>query len=91
MKRYERYATEIAEMIGSGVLQPGERLPSVRKASTQRRISPATVFEAYYLLEARGLIHARARSGYYVSDRLQSGKLEASRPSQRSSSACTSG
>lgn len=84
MKRYERYAAEIAEMIDSGTLRAGERLPSVRQASTQRRISPATVFEAYYLLEARGLIHARARSGYYVSDRLQPSAPETSKPRQRS-------
>jgi DNA-binding transcriptional MocR family regulator len=66
MKLYERYAAEIAELIRTQVLRPGERLPSVRQARLARRISPATVFEAYYLLEARGLIHARPRSGYYV-------------------------
>jgi DNA-binding transcriptional MocR family regulator len=38
----------------------------VRQASASRRISASTVFEAYYLLEARGLTHARPRSGYYV-------------------------
>ncbi|MBB6094623.1 DNA-binding transcriptional MocR family regulator [Povalibacter uvarum] len=90
MKRYERYAAEIAEMIDKGVLRPGERLPSVRHASTQRRISPATVFEAYYLLEARGLIHARARSGYYVSERLQSRAPQTSRPKQRSAAVAIS-
>ncbi|MBK1615550.1 GntR family transcriptional regulator [Rubrivivax gelatinosus] len=67
MKRYEQYAEEIAELIRTGVLRAGDRLPSVRQASSSRRISPATVFEAYYRLEARGLIQARPRSGYYVS------------------------
>jgi DNA-binding transcriptional MocR family regulator len=67
LKRYERYADEIATLIRRQTLRPGDRLPSVRQASASRRISPATVFEAYYLLEARGLIHARPRSGYYVS------------------------
>jgi DNA-binding transcriptional MocR family regulator len=66
MKRYEQYADEIGELIRTQVLRPGDRLPSVRQASTSRRISPSTVFEAYYLLEARGLIQARPRSGYYV-------------------------
>lgn len=32
-----------------------------------RGVSPSTVFQAYYLLEARGLIEARPRSGYFVS------------------------
>jgi DNA-binding transcriptional MocR family regulator len=66
MKRYERYADEISELIRTQALRPGERLPSVRQASASRGISPATVFSAYYLLEDRGLIHARPRSGYYV-------------------------
>lgn len=70
MKRYERHADAIAQLIHSGALRPGDRVPSVREASRTRGISPSTVFEAYYLLEAQGLIHARPRSGYYVSTRL---------------------
>ncbi|UCV00915.1 PLP-dependent aminotransferase family protein [Acidovorax radicis] len=70
MKRYERHADAIAQLIHSGALRPGDRVPSVREASRTRGISPSTVFEAYYLLEAQGLIHARPRSGYYVSARL---------------------
>ena len=69
MKRYEVLADEIAQSIRSGVMKPGDRLPSVRQASANRAVSPSTVFEAYYLLEARGLIRARERSGYYVIDR----------------------
>ena len=39
------------------------------QASAARKLSPATIFQAYYRLEAQGLIESRARSGYYVSDR----------------------
>ena len=67
MKRYEALAQEIAESIAHGQLRPGDRVPSVREASRSRGVSPSTVFEAYYLLEARGLIEARPRSGYFVS------------------------
>jgi DNA-binding transcriptional MocR family regulator len=66
MKRYEALAQEVAESIANGRLRPGERVPSVREASRSRGVSPSTVFEAYYLLEARGLIEARPRSGYFV-------------------------
>ena len=66
MKRYEALAEEIAQSIRTGVMALGDRLPSVRQASASRSVSPSTVFEAYYLLEARGLIRARERSGYYV-------------------------
>jgi DNA-binding transcriptional MocR family regulator len=72
MKRYERYAQEIANLIRTQTLRPGDRLPSVRQASASRKISPATVFAAYYLLEDQGLIVARARSGYYVKPQAQS-------------------
>ncbi len=66
MKRYEQLAEDIARSIQEGVLARGERLPSVREASAKRKVSPSTVFQAYYLLEARGLISARERSGYFV-------------------------
>ncbi|WP_291519129.1 PLP-dependent aminotransferase family protein [Acidovorax sp.] len=66
MKRYEQLAGDIAESIANGTLPPGARLPSVRQTSDSRGVSPSTVFQAYYLLEGRGLIQARPRSGYYV-------------------------
>nr|WP_024308945.1 GntR family transcriptional regulator MpaR [Pseudomonas sp. P818] len=66
MKRYEKFADEIAALIRTGVLGPGEKVPSVRHASRTYGVSPSTVFQAYYLLEDRGLIQARARSGYFV-------------------------
>ncbi|VTU16445.1 aminotransferase-like domain-containing protein [Variovorax sp. RA8] len=77
MKLYERCANEIAELIRTGMLRPGDRLPSVRATSAARGLSRSTVFEAYYLLETRGLIEARPRSGYYVKTGLAHTKLEA--------------
>jgi DNA-binding transcriptional MocR family regulator len=69
MKKYESLAADIEALIASGTIQPGERLPSVRQTITARHLSPSTVFEAYYLLEARGLVEARPRSGYFVKGR----------------------
>lgn len=54
MKRYEKFAADISEMIRSGVLPAGEKVPSVRVASRTYSVSPATVFKAYYLLEDKG-------------------------------------
>jgi len=67
MKRYEALAHEIAQSIATGQLRSGDRLGSVRETSKSRGVSPSTVFEAYYQLEARGLIEAKPRSGYFVS------------------------
>lgn len=63
---YEQLADALAQRILDGHLQPGERLPSVRQACAQAQVSPATVFQAYDVLEGRGLIEARPRSGFYV-------------------------
>lgn len=71
MKRYEQFAEEVAALIRQGVLAAGERIPSVRQASRHYGISHSTVFQAYYLLENRGLIKARARSGYFVLEHAQ--------------------
>ncbi|MGY0620112.1 aminotransferase-like domain-containing protein [Lysobacter sp. A378] len=66
MTLYQALADDIAESIHQGLLKPGDRLQSVRQTSAARKVSPATVFQAYYLLEARGLVESRPRSGYYV-------------------------
>lgn len=64
--KYEQVAADITHLIESGTFRPGERIPSVRQLSRQRKISISTVLQAYYLLEARGLIEARPQSGFYV-------------------------
>lgn len=64
--RYEELASFITELVGSGTLAPGARVPSLRQITWQRRISLSTALQAYRLLEDRGLIEARPQSGYYV-------------------------
>ena len=63
---YESVASEISTLINSGTLGPGDRVPSVRRLSQQKRVSISTVLQAYAVLENRGLIEARPQSGYYV-------------------------
>lgn len=65
-KLYEAVAGHVAALIESGTLRPGERTPSVRRLRQQLAVSTATVMEAYRLLESRGLVRARPRSGYFV-------------------------
>lgn len=67
---YENVADSISVLIASGTLRPGERVPSVRRLSTQKRVSVSTVLRAYEVLETRGLIEARPNAGYYVRPRL---------------------
>jgi len=77
---YEQVADRIHSLIKEGTLQPGDRLPSVRKLKAQLSVSVSTVMEAYRLLEDRGLICARPQSGYYV-------KLAIARPPEPAQSA----
>ncbi len=68
VKLYEELAGHISGLIQDGTLRSGERVPSVRDVVRERRVSPATAMRAYQLLESRGLIETRPRSGYYVSE-----------------------
>jgi DNA-binding transcriptional MocR family regulator len=63
---YEQVASELAELIRKGTFRTGERIPSVRQMSQQRKISITTVLQAYMLLENQGLIETRPQSGFYV-------------------------
>ncbi|MEW6340730.1 MAG: PLP-dependent aminotransferase family protein [Paraburkholderia sp.] len=85
MKRYEKLAEDIETLIHQGVYRPGDRIPSVRQASQQHRISITTVIRAYLLLESRGILESRPQSGYFVSVRATGGhdvtnELRSSRP-----------
>jgi DNA-binding transcriptional MocR family regulator len=64
--RYEKLANELEGMIAGGILTHGERLPSVRRLSQERRLSVSTVVQALRQLEDRGLVEARPQSGYFV-------------------------
>ena len=70
MSRYQELASQTEKLIADGVLRAGDRLPSVRQACRIHTVSPITVTQAYYLLESRGLIEARPKSGYFVRARL---------------------
>ena len=72
MSLYQDFAERTAKLIADGVLRPGDKLLSVRQACKAHGISPITVTQAYHLLESRGLIEARPKSGYFVRARLGS-------------------
>jgi DNA-binding transcriptional MocR family regulator len=73
---YQQVADRIRNLITEGTLQPGDRLPSVRKLHQQLSVSVSTILEAYQLLENQGWVKARPQSGYYVKQSLLSGHEE---------------
>lgn len=77
---YHQVAQRLEEMIRGGVLRAGEKLPSLRRASEQHRVSLTTAIEAYTELENRGLVEARRKSGFFVKPLLV--RMEEPRPSK---------
>jgi DNA-binding transcriptional MocR family regulator len=67
--RYEELACFIAGLVDKGALRPGSRAPSLRRLSRERRASLSTALKAYQLLEDRGILEARPRSGFFVARR----------------------
>ncbi len=63
---YLQIRNYLSRLIKSGKLSAGQRLPSIRVLSQSLQVNKLTVIEAYSVLEADGLIHARLGSGYFV-------------------------
>jgi len=78
--RYEELADQLSSQIRAGLFLPGERLPSVRSSGRVHELSSNTVLQAYHLLEDRGEIRARIRSGYYVAPQAPSSPEKAIEP-----------
>lgn len=78
---YEKLADELGGMIAGGILASGERLPSVRALSRERRLSISTVVQAMRQLEDRGLVEARPQSGFFVK---RAAAVQAEQPLARS-------
>ena len=64
---FERVADELRARIASGLLAPGERLPSGRELAEQNGIALATAQSALKRLRDEGLATSTPR-GYYVAD-----------------------
>ena len=62
----ERAQQQFEELILSGRLKPGDRLPSESDMGKMLGVSRTVVREAVRLLSAKGLVEARSGSGIYV-------------------------
>ena len=63
---YLQIAESMTQQVARGALRPGDRVPSLRRLSRQRRVSMSTALQAYLWLESRGYLEARPQSGFYV-------------------------
>jgi DNA-binding transcriptional MocR family regulator len=73
---YQQLAQDLSNAIGQGVYGANERMPSLRRISKHYGVSLATAIQAYRLLEDRGLLAARPKSGYFVRTKSSDSSLE---------------
>lgn len=66
--RYMRVYNYYKQLILSGQLEPGNKLPSIRRCAAELQMSRTTVETAYMVLAAEGYILSRPQSGFYVTD-----------------------
>jgi len=64
--RYQIVEQRIVALIESGALAPGTKAPSLRETAQSTGVSLTTATQAYAILEQRGVLEARPRSGYFV-------------------------
>jgi DNA-binding transcriptional regulator YhcF (GntR family) len=63
---YEQLRRQLAELIRSAVLEPGNRLPPLRQLAADLGLAVGTVARAYRELESAGLISSRRGGGTRV-------------------------
>ncbi len=63
---YCQIADGFRKQIAAGLLQAGEKLPSVRDLATQLSINPNTIQRSYHQLEAEGWIATVPGKGCFV-------------------------
>lgn len=63
---YRQIYGRFRDVIGSGILKPGERIPSARSLAQELGLARGTIEAAYSLLAAEGYIQARGQAGTIV-------------------------
>ena len=66
---YEQVQDGLRKLMVSGVLQEGEKLPSVRALASQLAINPNTIQRAYEALEREGYVYSIGGKGSFVAPR----------------------
>jgi len=65
---YLQVADQIKSAAASGILRPGEPLPSIRPLAEQLSINRNTVSKAYAELESQGIIETIAGKGCFLTE-----------------------
>lgn len=65
---YEQVRDSLRQLILSGAIAPGEKLPSVRELAASLAINPNTIQRSYRELEHLGLIYTVAGKGAFAAE-----------------------
>lgn len=65
---YEQLIEQIERYVLTGVLKPGEQLPSVRAMSVSLAVNPNTIQKAYSDLDSRKIIFSVPGKGCFISE-----------------------
>lgn len=65
---YQRVIDDIVHKIDSGILRPGDRLPSTREMAAEYVVSPGTIREAITRLLERGKLRGHQGLGVFVAE-----------------------
>jgi GntR family transcriptional regulator len=63
---YVQIVQQVRQALLSGVLRPGDRLPTVKEVVAELAINPNTVLKAYRELEHEGLVEGRQGVGTFA-------------------------
>ena len=65
---YEQVRDGLRRLMVTGVMQPGEQLPSVRSLAMELAINPNTIQRAYAQLEQEGYVYSVSGRGTFVAE-----------------------
>ena len=63
---YVQLVNRVKHLVATGVLQPGDQLPTVRQLAADLRVNFNTIARAYRMLDESGVISTQQGRGTYV-------------------------
>ena len=73
---YVQIVERVGHLVATGILKPGDQLPTVRQLATDLRVNFNTVARAYRLLDEAGVISTQQGRGTYVLEELSTVQAE---------------
>jgi GntR family transcriptional regulator len=65
---YRQIVNQVVYGVANGILEPGERLPTVRQLAVDLQINLNTIAKAYNELELRGIVNTQQGTGTFISE-----------------------